>query len=295
MRQRYTILVVAAVIASVIAPGVAMAAPVADAQVEQPDEATAENATVSGISTVFTLQEMTLESSEGDVMVEEAVVSVQNASMHLDNASFENNSLMADGGELMVENATVSVTSAEIETNDTTVKVENETFTIENRTLTMDNGSIEQVPAVQDSTTIGPVTVDREMARQVLQNATIDSMTIDGLSGTMMLDGAGVEEVTAVDRTANGHVMGVDAIVRNGSVTLENVRTENGSLAIDDGMVEVENGDVLVREAHLERGVRDRWTIMNEVFSIDGATFDFSAVELSPMDVLEMLPDASDQ
>lgn len=305
MRQRYTILVVAAVIASVIAPGAAMAAPVAD-QVQQPDEAPEEasvnNVTVSGVSADFTLDEMTLNSSEGDVYLEDANVTIENASVVFDGAEWDENALeeklVVEGGELSIENATVSAATVEITMDDgTAVTMTDETFSIEDEELMIENGSFERMPGIEagQEISVGPVTVDRDTAQQALQNASVESMTIDGASGEASVEHVNLDNAVVDDRTANALANGIEATFQNGSVMLEGAAVENGSLVVESGSAEVDEGDAQVGDARIQTDGQLRETILNEEFSFDDASTQFSNVELTPQDVMEWLNDAADR
>ena len=289
MRQRTALLVAAVAIACLVAPGMAVAtAGDSPAQTQDPTaDATVENLSFTNVTTSFTMDEMTLTAPNADVTVENASVSVHNGSMNVSEARLEDGSLTIVESSMSVESAEIEVDTATITTEGTTMTVTDETIVVENESMTIEDQTLSEVLGDFDS--VGPVSIEDANVQEILERGSIDSMTITNVSGSLEIDSMNLGELTTTEGSITGFANFVDLVVRNGSVTVEDVAVENGRLMIGDGMVHVRDGDAFVASLNFETDTGMEVTMINQVIAVEDRTVQFSDVELSQEDVVDLI------
>lgn len=289
MRQRTALLVVAVAVACAIAPGMAVATTGdSPAQIQDPTaDATVENLAFTNVTTSFTVDEMTLTAPNVDVTVENASVEMLNGSMNVSEARHEDGSLTIVESTMSVERATIEAETATITSEGRSVTVTDETVTLENESVTIEDRTLSEVLGGIGS--VGPFTIEDVSARDILEDGTIDSMTIRNVSGSLEVEQMDLGELTTTEGTVSGFANFVDIAVRNGSLTVEDVAVEDGQLMVGSGMVHVDDGDAFVATLNFDVEDGREVTMINEVFAVEDRTFEVSDVELTREELLDLI------
>lgn len=192
-------------------------------------------------SASMTVDEMTVDRLETDrgtfenVMLEDASVTITDATVVVSNVSAE------DGD---VEHAFVDVEEGEVTIEEATATANGDEFTIDDVTMTVEN---ESADSGVESAESSAMRMDADELRQLVEGATIEEVSIDGVSADADIVLASIDGVEFENGTGFASLGGVvlDSF-EDGSMTAESAHVEDGTLVLENAEMSVEEAQLFV-------------------------------------------------
>lgn len=289
-RTLLVLLVIATVTMAMTSPVAAVAAGETQ-QSQRPNPETGNHAIAIQPERCGTIENVTLSNATFSIDIESGTLEGLEVSGETTNASIENGSLLLDGAQVFVQQAAVTQDGLVSESGAITIvsgdfSLQNATATVDDETVSVDS-ELFTAEADDDGVTVSGVDRISGSPAQLLEESTMDALTLFDLSDDLRFDTASHEALGVVQMTMDD----VELSDRPLQPTFEDAAVSNGELTATTVVVPVEDADLSIGElAVTAEGVTSRSDDVDA--DIVDETVEFEDVTLEQARLTELLDGA---